>query len=257
MTAKCMSRSGFEYPPYAVSQPAIGTTGTIGGFGIPLTVQQAQRHGYEGRISRQTDTEIDAEASYVATLSQSRQALYRDTLDDSRSPRVLLRLPPRLEFSAFSRGCIAEGRIAVFGSVLNFLRLFYYPQQVTQFGDDALRDSGTIAAMSRYSDCMRAAGVDVKSPSKAIRLAERMFGSAAAGASPSDAERVMAVTDATCQSTSRVYETLEESVLRAASTWLNDHEDEILALAEIQKNVARPRAERTLQGSDRAHLSSR
>jgi hypothetical protein len=124
----------------------------------------------------------------------------------------------------------------VYGSVRNYLRLFYYPQQLAGFGDEAQRSPAVRDALSRYAACMREAGYEIASPSQAADLAELRFGGTRpAGSEPSEEERAMAVADARCQEASRLYPALDAALVRAASAWLNDHEGEILALADVQR----------------------
>lgn len=248
-TADCMKRAGFEYPPYAVFQPVSETTGSFGGFAPKLTVTWAELHGYEGRISMREDPRLDPGAAtdaYLATLTEGERDRYRATLNDEGSPLVTLKLPDGTEVGAYSAGCVAEGRKAVYGSVRAYLRLFYYPQQVARFGEEALADGSVRDALSRYAACMRDAGYEVESPSEAADLAEQRFGGTrSVGSEPSDEERAMAVADARCQEASRFHEALDAALVRAASGWLKDHEGEILALADLQRD-ALARAEEIL-----------
>jgi len=249
-TAECMAGAGFRYPPYEVFQPSPGATGRFGGFQSQLTVEEAQAHGYEGRITMKGEARLDPSAAlnaYVSTLTEADRARYWQLLNGQDSPTVSLRLPDGAEVAASSRGCVAQARKEVYGSVLNYLRLFYFPQQVNQFGEQAESDPAVRRALERYASCMRGAGYDVGSPADATRLAQERFGSTRApGSPPTDAERAMGVADARCQAASSVHRALDAALISAASAWLNQHEGEILALADIRRR-AMVRAKRILE----------
>lgn len=252
VTARCMAEAGFEYPPYRVlvSQPMAETSSTLGGFQPRLTLRWAEAHGYEGYISMRGEASRDldaAEEAYLATLSSGDRERYARTLNDPGAGLITLRLPDGAEVGAAAEGCVAEGLRAVYGSVRNYLRLFYFPQQIGAFGQAALDAPEVGDALSQYGACMREAGFDVASPSDAVDLAEQLFGGSRPPASaPGDEERAMAVTDARCRLTSGFHDALEAALVREASAWLSEHEGEVLALADLQR-AALSRARRILE----------
>lgn len=251
-TERCMARAGFEYPPYRVlaSQPMGETSSTLGGFQPRLTLGWAETHGYEGYISMRGGASRDPEAAeeaYLARLSEGDRERYARTLNDPGAGLITLRLPDGAEVGAAAEGCVAEGRRAVYGSVRNYLQLFYFPQQIAAFGQAAVDAPEVEDARSQYRACMRQAGFQVAGPSDAVDRAEQLFGgSRPPGSAPGDEERAMAVADARCRLMSRIHDALEAALVREASAWLNEHEGEILALADLQR-AALSRARRILE----------
>lgn len=250
-TALCMARKGFDYPPYEVFEPAGVVTGSLGGFLSPFSVESARRSGYEGRIRTRSTREGDPDSAtkaYLATLPRRKRKLYLRIRAAPGSPPVVIKLPNGAEVTAPSGGCVGEGREAVYGSVRDFLKLFYYPQQVRQFGQEALGDSATHQALAEYVKCMDDAGYQVASPTDALDAAQEKFGATHIEGRPSEAELDMAVADATCQMESRFFQVLDQVLLRIAAGWVSDHEGDLLALADLQR-AASKRAKRILEDS--------
>lgn len=254
-TAGCMAGHGFRYPPHEVFQPggANGVVNTLAGVSGLFTIQEAQQRGYGNRILTAPDPNapnpVEAEAEYKATLTPDEQQRYDQVLEDADGPQAQVTFADGGIVSASTRGCIAEGRGAVYGSVRSFLKLQYQWQGILGFSEDASRDPVVEEALDTYSSCMKEAGYDVEEPDAALKLAREQFGGTRPVNGPvSDAERAMAVADATCQVRSGIAKAYDNALIRAASAWLNEHEGEIIVLADIQ-NAALARAARILRSA--------
>ncbi len=156
-----------------------------------------------------------------------------------------------------TRGCAAAARSAIYGSVRRFISVAEFPAYLFRFGNQIYADPAVKAALSAYSDCMKRSGYAATGPAQAFAAAQVRFGTPSASVGPptpaangrgtssspvaalsrtvSQAERAMAVTDATCQTTSRLASAWDEAGFSAASTWIRGHRAALLALAKIQR----------------------
>jgi hypothetical protein len=233
VTGKCMRRKGFRYPlrldPLGPDRPR-----TLAGE--PLTVAVAGREGYEfsggGPSPRQT---------FLQRLPPELEAKARDALVPSGSPRVGVRLLGSWEVDAAQRGCVAKGRREVYGSVRNFLILWYGPQVIGSMIDrylvDAIDAPKVAEATSSYSRCMREGGFDVATPRAAWRLARQDFDHG--GDRVTSGEKRMATLDARCQKSSRIYGTLSRELADAASEVLEGHAARIARMRVMMRSSIR------------------
>jgi hypothetical protein len=240
VTAECMAKQGFRYPPYELGRRTDPEDSNLAGVAL-LTVPEAQQRGYGLHISSSPDPQaLDpdaATAQYLATLTPAEQQRYHTVLDPGRA-QAEVELSGGVRASASIEGCVAEGRAHVYGSVENFLKLFYLPQGIRQFSEQALRAPAVTEARRAYARCMRSAGYRVESPADALDLARTNFGTTrTAEGTVSDAERGMAVADATCQAEADLHRVIDDALVQAGSAWLNEHEGEILGLADLQREA--------------------
>jgi hypothetical protein len=236
-----------------------------------LSLQEAQARGYGREIQRTPHGQDvpDPVSEYLTTLSASDRHRFFATLVGPQSAYVRVKGLDGRVVEVPTQGCSATARNAVYGSVENFVSLARFPAYLFHYSDQIYADPRFKSAQTAYASCMKSAGYDVRGPGEARDLAQARFGvsptvvgrnrvvtpssppTAAPSSSPngtvSDEERAMAVTDATCQQSSGVYAAWDEAGFAAASSWINDHEGQILALEELQqKSIAR--AEKILAG---------
>lgn len=203
----------------------------------PLDPALVRRHGYRGHIATKASAASNPETAtkvYLQTLDPGDRLRYVQAKDAPRAEPVTVLLPDGQKASASLRGCIARGRAAVYGSVRNFLRMFYLPQGIRAFGQDALTELRVRAALEEYSQCMVTQGFGVRSPSDSSELAQQRFGGRSGP--PSRAEIKMAFRDARCQERSAFLDVLDEALLETAAAWLQGNEAELQLLAELQRD---------------------
>lgn len=241
VTAECMAAAGFGYLPYTLLRADPRPTRSLAGLPFRMNRGEAEQDGYGTRIGTADTSHQDVDsavAAYLATLTPDQQLAYSRAEVDDTAVEVTVNLPDGAVVGAASEGCVAQGRIAVYGSVADFLTFEYFPQGLRQFSETAYASTEFEAAQGRYAGCMRDAGFDVATVSGAVELAQERFGSRPTTGAPSPDEVAMAVTDAECQTASGVYEAVDDALVAAASSWINDHEGELLGIAELQHSAS-------------------
>jgi nitroreductase len=203
VTARCMRRRGFPYPlpegpDRAPSQLTLA--------GPPLTLAAARTHGYDfGRDSP------SREELFLTNLPPQVRHSVDAALEPPRGASVEVTIGS-FKASAARRGCVAEGRRRVYGSVRSFLLTWYGPQvilgRLRPFYERALRAPEVGLAISAYSACMHSAGYPASDPGTAWRTARRLFG---LDQGVTRRERAMAAADSGCQQVSSVYETISHA----------------------------------------------
>jgi hypothetical protein len=201
VTARCMRRRGYSYPKPEVPDPR----GLMTLAGPPLTLASARREGYDfGRDSP------SREELYFTNLPPEIRHSAQVALAPPRSASVTVTIGS-FEASAARRGCVAEGRRRVYGSVRNFLETWYGPQVVFErlapLYEQAVDTPEVGQAVSSYSACMLSSGYPASDPGTAWETARTLFGHDAV----SRRQRAMAIADARCQEISNVYETISHS----------------------------------------------
>lgn len=227
LTARCMAVKGFAYEvdPLVAPDDAV-TPPSLGGFGTPLTLEEAS-DGYPAtQLRRPTPTALE---------SPRRTPRYERALDARHARQVRIEIPG-IAVGASTRGCVATARRQLYGSVRNYLMVEYAAQGIRQFGSSALEDSQVQRAITKYETCMRAAGYAAGNPGQARQLAVRRFGRTRLNeASPAEVE--MATSDARCQRRSEVYALLDDAVADAASEWLRATESDLEKTIEIRSRA--------------------
>ena len=245
-TAECMRPKGFRYPPYEVLRPRPAAAGPAR-LVHPISKREAAQHGYGDDLNRERPKDSDpqlAQEHYLNTLPEPERRRYHQALWPADEPEVTIDLPQGMTSGAASTGCVAEARIRVYGSVETYLRLSQFSNALSLVSIDAYDRSRNAKTMGLYGWCMKRAGYAVDPPKEAKDLARERF----AHRRPdevSDQERAMAVSDATCQESSGIYDRLEAAILDEASDWIRKHETDIRDWAERRRDSQR-RAERIL-----------
>ena len=254
LTARCMERNGFRYPPLKVVIRARPHQSTVAGALIgaePLGLDEARAHGYRYRIRTQParpGEDIPAlVAGYLATLTEDRQRVYGETLSPANAPTEQITLFDGMTVGIPTAGCAAVARAALFGSARDFLRWHYVPQGIRRCGrSDAHDDPAVRGATGVYAAGMRCAGYSVDGPGQATRAAAERFG--LGWDEPCEQERAMAVADAEWQARSRLHEALDDLRLRDAAEWVATHVDELEELRDFQR-TALHRARQIVDGN--------
>lgn len=226
IAAECMKRKGYRYPlPKLEPRRAPLTM-----VGRPLSESNARAEGYGFGVGSSSP-----EQRFLSGLPTHLRRSARRALDPGGPPTARVALGS-FEVSASRRGCVAEGRRAVYGSVRNFLRVWYEPQviyrRLQRFYDNAIHGADVYSAVVAYAECMRAAGFDISDPGEAWQTAYSLF--ARRGSEHSKREKTMAIADAKCQRSSAVYEAMSGSLARSGRRLLNRHVLRLDGLLEIQ-----------------------
>jgi len=137
--------------------------------------------------------------------------------------------------SASTRGCFAQGRSRVYGSVENALHLEYAWQGILLFQTRAWSDRSVQQAAAAYSACMAGHGFRVNFPQDAVRLAQERFGSRPVMSAASRAEITQALADARCQRDTQLVDIYETTLVQRAAGWINARRAELVRLAALQQ----------------------
>jgi hypothetical protein len=229
VTARCMRRRGFQYP---LPSRAPKTKGRVTLAGEPLAIPVARREGYGFSRGPQSD-----QTRFLRNLAPGRRAAARASLEPPGSPmtRVVIN---SFRATAARRGCVAEGRKRVYGSVRGFLLLWYGPQvarnAVEKYFTPAIRTPEVEDAASSYSRCMSAAGFETPTPRAAWRLARQRFGHGSTRVTSK--ERQMATADARCQKSSMIYETISRAMALAGRKVLAGYADRFETMRALMRS---------------------
>lgn len=252
-TSDCMAEHGFRFPPYEVGLSSSTTQGPgdLGVFTGFLTIPEAQQYGYGRLVASMADPDApdpdQAQQQYLATLTQEDEQRYLKALEPATGSSARVTLPDGSIVGAANEGCFAEARRRVYGSVDQFLELVYLPQGISQFADEVHDDDAVEEAGTAYLSCLAESGYSLGHVGEAEEIAaERFATNRTPTGSPSEEERAMAVADATCQERSRLHQAYDNALIRAGSSWVNDNEGQLLALADLER-TALVRAKRILQ----------
>lgn len=215
--------------------------------GRPLSVQRAHRVGYGFRPQR--GPERGESPASVGVGSHAHRGTARANARGGRVVRVPL--PDRYVAQAPRRGCLAQRRRSVYGSVRNFLLLWYGPQVIRlrlldELGP-ALREPEVQRAAEAYAACMREAGYRTRSPRASWLHARQEYGT---DRGVTRDERRMAVWDARCQRRSAIYETISASLIDLGWSFLLRSTTFIGSLTRILARAV-SRARQLLRRDDR------
>ena len=242
LTARCMQREGFRYPRLeavrrAWKKPSTPVGALVGAE--PLSLEEAQKHGYRYRINPQPPPAEDAdvlEERYLETLTEERARAYSEALAPSKSDVAQLELFDGMTVEAATTGCVAFARAALFSSARDFLRWYFIPQGIWRLGRaDPEDDPAVQAAGKQYVAGMRSAGYKVDGPGQATRAAAERFG--LGWQQPSAEECAMAAADAEWQARSRLHEVLDDQQLQDAADWVTTHLGELEQLRDLQHDA--------------------
>jgi hypothetical protein len=226
-----MTKNGFA------DVPAAGREGGENLFGYPsqLRPADAAQQGYGDEINRDPQQrQGDLEEAYRAALAPADRARY-DKLKGTSGPQVEVVLPGGIVVSAAASGCVAEARERIYGSVKNFLTVFYLPQGALTDLRNVEKETEVKEALARYEGCMKAAGYSVGFPQAARELAESYYrGRPSPHNRPAARELQIATSDGRCRSSSGLSQAYAKAAERRAARWIREHEAEIVSAGDIQ-----------------------
>ncbi|GAA4021790.1 hypothetical protein GCM10022247_52500 [Allokutzneria multivorans] len=208
---ECMRRAGLSYPdvpPPREDRPVVGLVRAS----APLRLEDARREGYPDSVMipppRQGPVEAHAEALPPETRERFNDLLRGDTGTDVR-----VTLAGGFETAASSGGCVGSARKQLYGSVANFLTVFYTAELAQRQASGADRDPEVVAAYESYAKCMGTKGHRVAAPAEAVALAKKR---------PAE-EIAVATADAECRGVTRLHAVREAAADRIVRRWLGDN----------------------------------
>lgn len=211
----CLRGKGFDPPP---PRPFVG-----GVANVPRPVP-------DGGYDRWVDP--DPTDAYRETLPPDRQQVFDRAMNDATGPQAEVTMPSGRAMQAPERGCVADARRAVHGSVRNWLTLAYLPQELNATAADLHEHLAETDA--RYRSCMHDRGQRVEFPQDPITLAERL---------PKAERAVLADADRACQRQTQVVERYLDALGGESRQWAQANADVLTAAANTtRESLARARA---------------
>jgi hypothetical protein len=221
-TRRCMAARGFDHPAQ-VANPSGGDDP----WRPDMDARRSRGYGF-------TDPGPSAEGQYPPDLPASRRAAYARALSGDPGQRATLQLSSGPRFTFATTGCIAEGRIALFGDVVDAARVAYVPQEAYnalhgRIAEDAAMDE----AMKRWAACMKDRGHPY--PSMSAARADAGRGPDAAGhASARQFEIQRAVADGGCALAAGVPEVVDRVGRRYAAGLAAEQRRDLNLAAELR-----------------------
>jgi hypothetical protein len=251
LTSICMTRSGFLYP---IDSQERGYGRSIFGMAGHLTALTARAHGYGDAIDRGPLESVDPLTAYLDELPAADQRRFFESLAGSDGAYLPVEGLDGRILEVPTLGCAAEARKAIYESLEGFVSLARFPTYLFGYGAKIRTYPDFLNAESAYAACMRKVGYKVGGTGAALDLARSRFdalasnpatvageGTSTLSGSPAKAgiatpgEVRMALSDATCQHASGVYEAWDKAGFDVAESWINGNAEVILDLKESQE----------------------
>lgn len=232
----CLRAAGYAPPrPRAFS-------GSSPNLPAPVPVDAA-RVGFGDTVDRLPPGAPDVLSAYAAGLAPGDRERFAAVLDDGAASRASFTTPAGWTATASTRGCVAQARTAVYGSVDAALLAALLPQDTNEQAADVDLDPRATAVTEAYRRCMSGRGLVVRLPQDAA--ASVRDGSGAAPREPTPAEVTVAVADAACRDAADLMDTYVDVLADAAAPWIAANAP-LVREAEDVLTRAVPRAEAIL-----------
>lgn len=228
-TQHCLQAHGFDAPQ---ARPVVGSIGNV-----PLAIQPdaARVNGYGDAIPRSADPADDPVERYAQTLPQAQRDQLHTVLDDRAAERARFNTPNGWSVEASRGGCAAEARVAVYGSVDNWLLAYYLPQDLNDVAANAYTRAPVVAAIADYRLCMASHLYPVDFPQDAVQQAQE----ASAGlGKPSKRELLIAAADAKCQQISNLQAVVQATIDQDALPWVKRNQELITKAAKVVEQAS-------------------
>jgi hypothetical protein len=218
-----MNRAGMPYPKPLESTDDRPITGLVRAA-APLDVDTVRAHGYPDKLMNPAPgPEKGSVETYADTLPpEDRDRFYRALRGDGDND-VRAALPGDFEVGASSSGCVGSARRQLYGSVANYLAVFYLPELAQRQAALADQDADVRAAVADFGWCMATRGYRTATPTDAVALAKTYYPDGRR-AQAGDEEKMLALADAECRITSRLLERRAAVVDRVVRAWLADNQ---------------------------------
>lgn len=213
----CLRGKGFDPPD---PRPFIG-----GVMNVPRPVPEG---GYDRWVDQ------DPTDAYRSTLPPDRQQEFDRAVVDVTGPEAEVVTPSGRAVQAPERGCVADARRAVYGSVRAWLTLVYVPQELNATAAELYHRGPVAEAITRYRACMNELGQPIEYPQDSMGLAERL---------PKQDRSRLAAADQACQERTQVVEHYLDALVSESGEWAEANADVLVdAAATTRDSVQRARA---------------
>lgn len=237
---ECLLAHGIDAPT-PILNPAPSDT-YLGLVGVFQSRDAAADYGYAT-----TQDLHSIETNFVEGLSPEAEEAYTTAYFGGEDATVkVVEVDGGAQISESTQGCLAEGRVAVYGSVEGHLEyLALLNSSTSALGDDV---TGLSAADGgAYTQCMKDSGYSVDG-FNAFSVAESKFGTyRAEGQPPSEEESAMAIADYICQTQVGLIEKLKTHYAEQAGSWVLANESRLLAYRQLE-NESLARAKEIIVG---------
>ncbi|WP_030543874.1 hypothetical protein [Streptomyces albus] len=143
--------------------------------------------------------------AYVAQLPEAEAAEYLHALRGSASDRREMRLPDGRTITFSGKGCEAESREKLFGSMDDWAAAEHVPQALdNSLTDRVSADPEYASAMRNWRECMDGKGYSYEDPDHAYRKLESEYGERGASQEMRQREIDVATADGTCAQKIRI-----------------------------------------------------
>lgn len=240
--AACMRRHGFTYAVNSGGDepaPGIATAETRASTSPASYGVAADASAFlPAARSRTGNDAVTAQDAYVRSLAPRAAAAYAMALDGPANTMAPITLPSGRQLSYETRGCLAEARTKIFGSVREALLDALLPGDVqnsffaTLGGDDSYRH-----ALDQWRACMRRAGHPAKTPAAVIGGLKQMLAGGTPAAVIAAREKAAATADMSCDARSRL-RALQSRLLLAYSRRLPPAVRDALAAVADRRRTA-------------------
>ncbi|MCP3803045.1 hypothetical protein NLX83_27595 [Allokutzneria sp. A3M-2-11 16] len=213
LIGECMSRAGLFFPrvpPPRDERPTVGLVKAA----APLRLEDARRDGYPD-APRSAKGPVEAHAD---TLSPDVRERFYQLLRGNTGNDVRVTLAGSFETAASSSGCVGSARKRLYGSVANFLTVYYLPELAQRQAAKADDDPDVRAAYGSYAQCMNTKGHRAATPAEAVALAKTREAD----------EIAIASADAECRAATRLHDRRAVAADRIVRSWLADNESDVV-----------------------------
>jgi len=207
--AACMRRHGFSYavnsggdePAPGIATAETRATTSPASYGVAADASAF----LPAARSRTGNAAVTAQDAYVRSLTPQDAAAYAMALDGPVNTMAPIILPSGRRLSYETRGCLAEARAEIFGSVRDALLDALLPGDVqNSFFATLGRDDGYRHAVDLWRGCMRRAGHPAKTPAAVIGALKQLLAGGTPPAVIAAREQAAAAADMSCDARSRL-----------------------------------------------------
>ncbi len=239
LTAQCMNGAGLDYPPVPTPHDDRPMAGLLRGE-PPLTVDEVRAHGYPDRwLNPAPPPPAEGPVEkYANSLPADARARFFHVLTGEGGNDVKVTLPGDFHVAASSEGCVGSARRQLYGSVANFLTVYYLPELAQRQAAAAEQDPDVHAVYTAFAQCMAAKGYQTATPAEAVTLAKTYYPDGRREQAD-DKEKALAVADAECEAAVHLYDRHAAAVDRVVRSWLAVNETAVAeAYAALQAALA-------------------
>jgi hypothetical protein len=249
--AACMQDQGFEYTPQDTSGGNRSLEGGDGDMPAWDSLEFAQQYGYGATTwgdlpVNKDDEHVDANADYVAGMSESEQAAYYEALygPQMMSEEPLDEADPP-EYDPSTAGCQGKARSEVHGGtdLSNDPEFKDLADEMATLSTDSLTDERMVEALTEWAECMAGEGYDFANPQEAQQsifdlMAEVPYDEEtgiqdeAALAEITEEELATATADRVCQNTTSAGRAALEAQFAIEQEFIDAHKERLDAMLE-------------------------